>query len=232
MHIEPHATGLGNYIKDIVYGANDGIVTTFAIIAGSVGARFPLKVIVILGIANLVADGFSMAASNFLGTRSENALFRSEQKREIDEVEHKTDVEKQEIREIFAEKGFDQPQTERLVDLVSKNKPFWVDFMMRYELGMSVPEEDSEWKAGSLTFFSFVIAGSLPLLPFLILGTGANTFIYSIISTAISLFVVGSARQIVTKEHWLKGGLEMLLVGGVAAIAAYMLGYFVGGIAG
>ncbi len=232
MHIEPHATGLGNYIKDIVYGANDGIITTFAIIAGSVGAKFPLKVIVILGVANLIADGFSMAASNFLGTRSQNALFRSEQRREEGEVEHKTEVEKQEIKEIFEEKGFGADDTNRLVDIVSRNKAFWVDFMMHYELGLTPPEADSEWKSGACTFASFVIAGSLPLLPFLVLGDGVNTFAYSIISTGVSLFAVGAARQYVTKDHWFKGGLEMLFVGGVAALAAYMLGYFVSMIAG
>lgn len=232
MHIEPHATGLGNYIKDIVYGANDGIVTTFAIVAGSIGAKFPLKVILILGVANLIADGFSMAAGNFLGTRSQNALFRSEQKREEDEVENKTEVEKQEIREIFGKKGFSDSDSDQLVGIVSKNKRFWVDFMMHYELGLSDPEADSEWKSGALTFASFVIAGSLPLLPFLILGNGVNTFLYSIISTALSLFIVGSARQLITKEHWFLGGLEMLFVGGIAAVAAYMLGYFVSIITG
>lgn len=232
MHIEPHATGLGNYIKDIVYGANDGIVTTFAIVAGSVGAKFDLKVIVILGVANLIADGFSMASSNFLGTRSQNALFRNEQKREEYEIEHKAEIEKGEIKEIFETKGFGADDTDKLVDIVSRNKPFWVDFMMHYELGLTPPEEDSEWKAGALTFFSFVFAGALPLLPFLLLGAGTNTFIYSIISTATSLFIVGAARQYITKEHWLVGGMEMLFVGGVAAVAAYMLGYFVSTIAG
>ncbi|MDE2021059.1 MAG: VIT1/CCC1 transporter family protein, partial [Patescibacteria group bacterium] len=211
---------------------NDGIITTFAIVAGSIGANFSLKVIVILGIANLIADGFSMAASNFLGTRSENALYRSEQRREEDEVEHKTQIEKDEIGEIFEAHGFAESERNQLVDLVSRNKKFWVDFMMRYELGLPKPESDSAWKAGALTFASFVIAGSLPLLPFLILGAGPNTFLYSILSTAASLFVVGASRQFITKEHWLLGGLEMLLIGGLAAVAAYMLGYFVGGITG
>ncbi len=232
MHSEPHATGLGNYIKDIVYGANDGIITTFAIVAGSVGAQFPLKVIVILGVANLIADGFSMGASNFLGTRSQNALYLSEQKREEDEVETKREVEKIESQEIFEKNGFNKSDAEQLVGIISTNKPFWVDFMMYYELGLAKPEVDSEWKSATLTFFSFVVAGSLPLLPFLLLGSGVNTFIYSAISTAVALFAVGVARQFITKGHWLVGGLEMLFVGGVAAIAAYMLGYFVSGIVG
>lgn len=232
MHTEQHATGLGNYIKDIVYGANDGIITTFAIVAGSVGAKFDLKIIIILGVANLVADGFSMAASNFLGTRSQNSLFRNEQKREEYEVEHKSEIEKDEIREIFEQKGFNSEDTTKLVDIISRNKPFWVDFMMHYELGLTPPEADSEWKAGALTFFSFLIAGSLPLLPFLMPNVGANTFMYSIISTAAALFVVGASRQLITRDHWLYSGLEMLFVGGVAASAAYMLGYFVSVITG
>lgn len=228
MHIELHATGLENYIKDIVYGANDGIITTFAVVAGAAGADLSPLVVVILGISNLLADGFSMAASNYLGTRSENSLFREEEKREIYEVEKMPEREKEEIRQIFSERGFGKEEAGKLVDLVSGNKDFWVDFMMKYELKMNKSIDGHEWKAATLTFLAFVTAGTLPLLPFLFLSAIAgSTLYYSVIFTAVALFFVGSARHFVTKKNWFWSGLEMLFVGGVAAAVAYWVGYFV-----
>jgi VIT1/CCC1 family predicted Fe2+/Mn2+ transporter len=225
--MEQHAKGLSAYIKDMVYGANDGIITTFAIVSASIGAGFSSKVIIVLGVASLLADGFSMAASNFLGSRSENDLFRKEKKRELDEVEKMPEKEKQEIREVFQHHDFSAEDSEKLVELVSHNKDFWVDFMMRYELGMNVPEEGSEWKSAMLTFISFVIAGSLSLLPFVLFSAGEAAFMYSIFATAFSLFVVGAARYFVTHVNWIVSGLEMLLVGGIATAVSYAVGYFI-----
>ncbi len=223
--MEKHAGGLSVYIKDMVYGANDGIITTFAIVSASVGGGFSSTVILVLGIANLLADGFSMAASNFLGSRSENDLFRKEKQRELDEVERMPEKEKQEIREVFQHHNFNKEDSEKLVDLVSQNKDFWIDFMMRYELGMNIPEEGSEWKSSGLTFISFVIAGSLPLLPFALFQLGDIAFLYSIIATALALFMVGAARYFVTHVNWIISGLEMLFVGGIAASVSYGVGY-------
>ncbi|MBI4085755.1 MAG: VIT1/CCC1 transporter family protein [Candidatus Liptonbacteria bacterium] len=228
--MEKHASGISAYVKDIVYGANDGIITTFAIVSASFGAGFSSTVIIVLGIANLLADGFSMAASNFLGSRSENDLFRREKKRESDEVEEVPEKEKQEIREIFQHHNFSADYSEKLVELVSSNKEFWVDFMMRYELGMNVPEKGSEWKSASLTFMSFVFAGSLPLLPFILFNVGDATFAYSITATASALFIVGAARYFITGVNWIISGLEMLLVGGIAVGASYLVGYLIGAI--
>ena len=152
--MEKHLTGIGSYIKDIVYGANDGIITTFAIVSAAIGAGFSSAVIIVLGVANLLADGFSMAASNFLGTRSENDLFKKEKQRELDEVENVPEKEKQEIREVFEHHNFNKEDSGKLVELVSNNKEFWIDFMMRYELGMHVLEEGSEWKTSFRTLIT------------------------------------------------------------------------------
>jgi len=215
------------YLSEFVYGGIDGSITTFAIVAGSLGASLSSAIILILGFANLFADGFSMAASNFLGTRSEDQLFRKEEEREIYEVENLPDREKTEIREVFENFEFTKEDTEELVNLVSKNKHFWVDFMMRYELRMSIPDEGNEWKASALTFISFVIAGSLPLMPFIIFEVNGSTFIYSIIATGLALFIVGAARYFVTMKNWLVSGLEMLIVGGIAAGVSYCVGYLI-----
>ena len=225
--MEKHLTGLGTYIKDIVYGANDGIITTFAIVAGSAGADLSSKVILILGFANLLADGFSMAASNFLGSRSERDLFKKEEKREIGEVETVPDKEKDEIKEIFLAHGFENAAAGELVRLVSNNKKFWIDFMMKYELKMHDAGYGNEWKGALLTFIAFVMAGSLPIFPFLFIPGSASNLFYSTAATVFSLFFVGAARYFVTKVNWLVSGLEMLLVGGVAAGVAYLVGYLI-----
>src|SRR3989338_5447696 len=112
--MEKHVQGLGTYIKDIVYGANDGIITTFAVVAGSLGADLSVKVILILGISNLLADGFSMAASNFLGKHSENSLFKKEQEREKKEVEEVPDKEREEIKEVFLNHKFNEQDSSEL----------------------------------------------------------------------------------------------------------------------
>src|SRR3989344_3522040 len=229
--MEKHITGLGTYIKDIVYGANDGIITTFAIVAGAIGADLPSSVIIILGFANLLADGFSMAASNFLGSRSENELYKQEEKREWNEVENLPEKEHQEVMEIFEKHGFDEETSGQLTALIKSNKKFWVDFMMKYELGFADPEHGSEWKGASLTFLAFVVAGALPLLPFTFLSiTRESVFLYSILATSFALFTVGSLRSVITKIHWLWSGAEMLLVGGIAAAVSYYVGYFISAI--
>src|SRR3989344_5375647 len=112
--MEKHVQGLGTYIKDIVYGANDGIITTFAVVAGAAGADLSVSVILILGISNLLADGFSMAASNFLGTHSENSLFKKEEQREFEEVETVPEKEKKEIYEIFRQHEFSEKSSGKL----------------------------------------------------------------------------------------------------------------------
>ena len=213
-HREYHAT-LGVYIKDFIYGANDGIITTFAIVTGASGAGFSPLVVIVLGFANLFADGFSMAASNYLGSSSEAALFREEEKREIREVEEKPDVEREEVREIST--------ATKMTETIASNKNFWVDFMMRYEVEM-LPGESSI-KSAVITFCAFVVIGSLPLLPFIILSANGITIFYSVISTGVALFVTGALRSIFTKKHWFISGLEMFFIGGVAAAVSYFVGY-------
>ncbi len=221
VHPEKHSSLAGEYIKDFIYGANDGIITTFAIVMGASGANFSPLVVIILGFANLFADGFSMAASNYLGSSSEEALFKEEEKREIREVEEKPEAEREEVRQVLNKFNFGRDEVENLTQAIAKNKNFWVDFMMRYELEM-LPGESSV-KAAIVTFAAFITIGSLPLLPFVFIS--GNTMVYSVISTAFALFVTGSLRSVFTKKHWFLSGLEMFLIGGIAAAVSYGVGY-------
>ncbi len=229
-HIEYHIEGLGNYIKDIIYAANDGIITTFAVVAGVAGATLPVSVIIILGFANLLADGFSMAISNFLGSRSERALIKKEEKREEDEVFHKPKREVEEVKIILRDRGYSPEDVESLTKLVCKNEKFWVDFMMKYELALT-DGHNSDLRAAIFTLISFMAAGSLPLMPFLALNyVVGDLLLISAISTGLALFLVGALRTIITKHNWFISGLEMLFVGGIAAIIAYYVGYIISGI--
>lgn len=222
-----HDVARGRYIGDIIYGASDGIVTTFAIVAGATGALLSPIVIMILGIANLLADGFSMAAGNYLGAKSEIEYFRKERQRETWEVEHVPDAEREEVRQIFRRKGLASHMADKLTEIITSNKKVWVDIMMTEELGILPAENVSPWKSAFATFLSFLVAGSMPLMFFIFSYTTMieNVFALSAITTAVSLFVVGALRVKITKTNWIKSGIEMLLVGGIAATVAYVIGY-------
>jgi VIT1/CCC1 family predicted Fe2+/Mn2+ transporter len=220
-----HKVGSGTYLRDMVYGANDGIITTFAVVAGVAGASLDVKIVLILGIANLIADGFAMATGNFLGTRSENQFKMREREMEEWEVVHVPDEEKKEIEAIFKKKGFSGEKLKQVTNIITSNKKVWVDEMMIHELGIIPGEEGNPLKNGFATFIAFVLAGFLPLIPYII-GV-SDGFTIAIIMTGIALFSVGALRNIFTKQNWIIAGLEMLGVGAIAAVVAYGLGYWI-----
>lgn len=216
----------GRYIKDIVYGANDGIVTTFAIVSGVAGAALSIKTVLILGFANLIADGISMGASNYLGSKSEEHYYKREKEMERWEVEHLPEEEREEIRRIYAKKGFQGDDLKRAVAIITGNKDRWVDVMMKEELGLIKEPSGQAIKSGLVTFVSFAAAGLMPLISYLFVERlgGINPFTLSIMITGFSLFIVGAARSFITKHSWLRSGLEMFLVGMFAAAVAYAVG--------
>ena len=215
---------LGRYLKDIVYSANDGIVTTFAVVAGVVGANLSPTIILIIGFANLIADGFSMASGNYLGTKSEKEFYLREESREKSEIKNMPAEERKEIREVLIRKGYSGEDLEKITALISTNEKFWVDFMMHEELGLFLPAMENPIKNAIATFISFVLAGSVPLLPYL-LSIPGNNFAWAIGTSAVTLFVVGAARKFFSSRSWIVSGLEMLAVGGLAGAVAYFVGY-------
>ena len=220
----------GRYIKDVVYGANDGIVTTFAVVSGVAGASLSIETVLILGIANLIADGISMGASNFLGSKSEEDYYKKEKAAEYWEVDHLPDHERQEIRDIYAKKGFTGAELEEVVDVITKNKDRWVDVMMKEELGLIEEPDGKAFRSGLVTFISFVVAGFMPLASYIFFAHFTNPFFISVAITALTLFVVGAMRSLMIRKVWWKAGLEMLMVGVLAAGAAYGIGFFLRGL--
>ena len=222
-----HNISGGRYIKDIIYASSDGIVTTFAIAAGATGAMLSTNLILILGFASLLADGVSMAIADYLGTQSELEYYKRQRDRESWEVDNIPEAEKGEIKQIFRSKGFAAELTEKIIELIASDKQFWIDLMMSVELGLPNQESSSPFKKAGMTFLAFVGAGFMPLFFFILsisLSLG-NVFALSVAVTLISLFVVGAFRTIVTKGSWLVSGLQIMTAGGMAALAAYVLGF-------
>lgn len=224
-----HRHIVGKYIGDLVYGANDGIITTFAVVAGASGATLPGTVVIILGVANLLADGISMGASNFLGAKSEKDFARAQREKESWEIDNLRELEIEEVREIYKNKGFTGQDLEKAVKIITSNRDVWLDTMMKDELGIILDEKDNPLKHGVATFFAFVISGAFPLLPYIVPGF-ENPFLWSCIIGAIMLFTVGALRTLITTVSFIRGGLEMLAVGSIAAGAAYVVGGIIEGI--
>jgi VIT1/CCC1 family predicted Fe2+/Mn2+ transporter len=223
----------GTYVGDFVYGAIDGSVTTFAVVSGVAGAALSSNVVIILGLANLFADGFSMAIGNYLSAKSENEFIDRERKREEWEVEHYPQGEIEEIRAIMGKKGFKGKQLEDAVKTITSNKKVWVDMMMTEELGLQEDHHSPSAK-GVVTFISFLTIGSIPLISYFMgmVFPSIEMIEYqlSIILTAVAFFIIGSAKTYVTKKHWLTSGLETLFIGAVAASVAYGVGYLLRGL--
>ncbi len=216
-----------NYLRDWIYGGIDGAVTTFAIVAGVQGAGLSAAVILILGVANLVADGFSMAAGNFSGTKSE-----LDEVHKLREMEHRhvtqfPDGEREEVRQILAAKGLAGDALESAVEALSQNKTTWVEFMLTEEYG--VPRVlRSPIKAALSTFAAFVICGVVPLVPYLA-GIG-DAFFWASVMTGIVFFAIGAAKSRWSLAKWWWSGAETLFIGTVAAVAAYGIGAWLQGL--
>lgn len=221
-----------SYLRDFVYGSIDGAVTTFAVVSGVVGADLSSGVIIILGLANLFADGFSMAASNYLGTRAEADELREAARIEARHIDTIPGGEMAEVREIFRQKGFEGELLERIVTVITSNRQLWIDTMLREEWGLAL-NRPSAWKAAGTTFAAFLLAGFIPLLPFVALYSFQidlpKMFYLSAAMTGVAFFSVGALKSRFVNEHWLRAGLETLAVGGGAAILSYIVGLLLKG---
>lgn len=224
-----------SYLGDFMYGAIDGTVTTFAVVAGVEGASLSAGVVVVLGMANLIADGFSMAVSNFLGSRAEDQLRERARRKEQRHIRLHPEGEREEIRQIFAAKGFEGDDLERAVELITSDPQRWVNTMMQEELDLPLTSPNP-WRAAMSTFIAFVVIGFLPLVAYILQYVGPvkldNPFVYSALITAVAFFLVGVGKGRVVEQRWWVSGLETLAVGGVAATLAYTVGWLLRNVAG
>lgn len=210
-----------SYLRDWVYGGIDGAVTTFAIVAGVVGADLGARVILILGLANLLADGFSMAAGNYSGTQSEVEDYDRLRERERAHIREIPDGERREVREILRRRGFDGDILEDATDRITAHEERWIDVMMNEEYGLASVMR-SPIKAAGHTFAAFVICGSVPLIPFA-LGV-PNPFTWAAIATGIVFASIGAMKSRWSLVPAWRSALETLAIGILAAGVAYVVG--------
>ncbi len=211
-----------SYLRDWIYGGIDGTVTTFAVVSGVVGAELSTAVILILGFANLIADGFSMAASNFSGTRAEREEVH--QLREIEQrhINEEPDGERKEVREIYRRKGFEGEELENVVTVLTADRERWIRTMLTEEYGLPM-EVRSPTLAAINTFSAFLVCGFVPIVPFLF--GSPDAFLLSAIFTGVVFFVIGAVKSKWSPMAWWKSSFETLGIGAVAAGLAYAIGY-------
>lgn len=231
---EQHNQEQGQYIKSLIYGGLDGIITTFAVVAGVAGASLSAGVVLIMGFANLIADGLSMAIGDYLSTKAEMEYKQAERQRETWEVENYPEGEKHELVELYTARGINHEDAVQITDIISKNKKAWIDIMMVEELGI-LEENESPVKNALVTFAAFLVFGFIPVFVYVIAkfipGVAENTFLIACLLTGLTLFVLGALKVKITGKNWFLSGLEMLTVGGIAAAAAYLIGVLLSGVA-
>jgi len=229
---ETHKKG-GDYVKSIIYGGLDGIITTFAVVAAVAGSGMEVTVVIVMGFANLFADGLSMGFGDFLSSQAEDAFARNEMKREMWEVENYIEGEKKEMVEIYQGRGMSVEDAELVVRVCAKYEDMFVDMMLVDELGLEPPDDDANpWKDGAVTFTSFCFFGFFPLAAYCMFGSVGNfdsraLFFISCVLTGVMLFVLGALKSLMTARSWWVSGLEVLFVGSMVAGVAFAIGVFI-----
>lgn len=218
-----------NYLRDWIYGGIDGAVTTFAIVAGVVGANLSTGVVLVLGLANLFADGFSMAASNYSGTKAERDDYKRMREIELRHIHSNPEGEREEIRQIYARKGFEGEELENMVKLVTENEEIWLEIMLTEEYGITQVQR-SPFLAALATFAAFIVCGAVPLIPFM-LGTTASATTASIM-TGMVFLGIGAVKSLWSPQRWWVSALETFVIGMAAAGIAYAVGLGLRSLAG
>jgi vacuolar iron transporter family protein len=211
------------FITDVVIGMSDGLTVPFALAAGLSGAVQSNGIVITAGIAEIVAGSIAMGLGGYLAGKTEQEHFASELKREYEEVENLPDVEKAEVREIFAEYGLNESTQNIIVEELAKDKHKWVDFMMKYELGLEKPDANRARNSAATIGVSYIVGGLIPLTAYFFTHTPFQGLMISSVLTVLCLFVFGYFKSRVTGQPPLKGALKVMFIGIVAAAAAFLI---------
>ncbi len=231
---ERRTPGFEAELRDGVLGAVDGTVTTFAVVAGTIGASLPGGVVVVLGVANLIADGFSMGISNFLGIKAEVEQDRKTAVGEVENVRRDPEGARERVRRVLRTNGFTGADLDRATAVITSDERVWVNTLVQEEHGIG-HRESRPFRAGLATFVAFAVVGLLPLLPFIAEaispGRIGDPFLWSCVMAGLAFFTIGVVKARIVDQHEFRGGIETLLVGGSAAVTAYVIGWLLRGVA-
>lgn len=222
IHQEEHL-GSSEFITDIVIGMSDGLTVPFALAAGLSGAVQHNAIVITAGIAEIVAGSIAMGLGGYLAGKTEQEHYQSELKREYEEIEEIPEEEKKEVRQVFAQYGLNESIQNTIADELAKNKDKWVDFMMKYELGLEKPNANRARNSAATIGISYIIGGLIPLSGYFFTATPYEGLVVSAILTVICLFLFGYFKSKVTGQPLLKGALKVTLIGVTAAAAAFMV---------
>ena len=219
-HIEKHFTG-SQVVRDVVIGMSDGLTVPFALAAGLSGAVNASHIVVTAGLAEMIAGSISMGLGGYLAGRSDIEHYQSERRREEQEIVKLPKAEAMEVAEILGTYGLTESESTLVVEGLAKRPKAWVDFMMRFELGLEEPDPTRALSSALTIGGSYVAGGIIPLLPYIFIPTTSTALIVSVIVTLTALFIFGAVKGGFTGVPPLRSGLQTLLIGGIAAAAAF-----------
>jgi len=221
-HIEKHLKS-SDIVTDIVIGMSDGLTVPFALAAGLSGAVSTTAIVITAGLAEIAAGSIAMGLGGYLAGKTEQDHYNSELEREYTEVENVPDLEKQEVRDVFKEMGLSEQARSIIADEMAKDKDKWVDFMMKYELGLEKPNPKRARNSALNIGLSYVVGGLVPLSPYFFVKKPIDGLVYSCVITIVALFIFGFFKAKATGQKPWGGAMRVTLIGSVAAAAAFFI---------
>jgi vacuolar iron transporter family protein len=227
-HVEQHFKASAS-VRDVVIGMSDGLTVPFALAAGISGAIAASPIVVTAGIAELAAGGISMGLGGYLAARTDAEHYESEQRREQSEVEHIPDEERTEVLSILRGYGLDDDDARKATDGITADRKRWIDFMMRFELGLEEPDRQRAPVSALTIGGSYVVGGLVPLLPYMLVPGSRPALYVSSIVTLVALFIFGAVKGAMTGVSWFRSAVQTVIIGGVAATVAFLIARLVAG---
>lgn len=221
-HVERHFTA-SDTIRDLVIGLSDGLTVPFALAAGLSGAVHSNAIIVTAGLAEIAAGAIAMGLGGYLAAKSDAEHYYRERRRELQEVAEKPEEEKREVREVFRSYGLTDPEIEPILRALQSRPRDWINFMMRFELGIEEPKPQRAFGSAATISGAYIAGGFIPLGPYMLSPDTHSAFLASIAITAVALFVFGYIKGRMTSVAPMRGAWQMLVVGGLAGAAAYLI---------
>jgi VIT1/CCC1 family predicted Fe2+/Mn2+ transporter len=221
-HVEQHFTA-GETVRDIVIGMSDGLTVPFALAAGLTGAVSTSTIIITAGLAEIAAGSIAMGLGGYLAARGDAEHYASERKREELEIKEKTQAEKEEVKNVLKTYGLTEEESTPIVEALSKRPKAWLDFMMRFELGLEEPDPKRALTSALTIALSYIVGGLIPLSPYIFTPVARNALVISVIATLLALLIFGYIKGHFTGTNPIRSGLQTALIGGLAAAAAFLI---------